>query len=86
MLIISSWPEIFFCFLYADSPKELIYHLHQYRQDILLVASDCRGVYQDLKVVGKQKYERTYIYPKECVECLTSQVTKVTSDDITVMT
>ena len=37
-------------------------------------------------VEGKKLFKHTYTHPKVCVECVTSLVTKVTSDDITVMT
>ena len=38
------------------------------------------------RVEGKQEYDNTYTLLKVCVECVTSLVTKVTSDDVTMMT
>ena len=35
---------------------------------------------------GNHRYERTYTYSKLCVECVMSQITKVTRDDVVLMT
>ena len=40
----------------------------------------------DLGVEGKDRFKNTYTSLKVCVECVTSLVTKVTSDDVTIMT
>ena len=47
------------------------------------MASGGRG---GTKLDGKQGFKDSYTLLKVCVECVTSLVTKVTSDDVTMMT